>query len=96
MSTSRLTERVTDRAQTTVLSQKGQVVIPKKIRDDRGWEPGMRLVVEPTADGLTLRPLEATRAEGAASLLGIAGYRGPRRSLAEMEAAIAKGARRRP
>jgi AbrB family looped-hinge helix DNA binding protein len=81
---------------TTVLSQKGQVVIPKKLREQRGWEPGLRLAVEPTPDGLVLRPLEATRAEVAASLLGIVGYRGPRRSLADMEAAIRKGARGRP
>jgi AbrB family looped-hinge helix DNA binding protein len=81
-------------AKTTVLSQKGQVVIPKELRDGRGWEPGLRLVVEATAEGLTLRPLEASRADVAASLRGIMGYRGPRRSLADMEAAIRTGARR--
>jgi AbrB family looped-hinge helix DNA binding protein len=88
-------KRLTPRADTTVLSQKGQVVIPKRLRDERGWAPGLRLVVETTADGLTLRPVEATRADVAASLLGILGYSGPRRSLAEMEAAIRTGARRR-
>ena len=76
------------------MSQKGQIVIPKRIRSERGWEPGLRLVVETTLDGLTLRPLEATRVDVAASLLGILGYRGPRKSLADMEAGIRKGARR--
>jgi AbrB family looped-hinge helix DNA binding protein len=90
------TRNLTAGADTTVLSQKGQVVIPKKLREERGWEPGLRLAVEVTRDGLILRPLEATRAEAAASLLGIVGYHGPRRTLADMEAAIEKGARRRP
>jgi AbrB family looped-hinge helix DNA binding protein len=89
MSTKRLT------GGTTVLSQKGQVVIPKRLRNERGWEPGLRLVVEQTSEGLTLRPLEATRADVSTSLLGILGYHGPRRSLVDMEAAIRKGARRR-
>jgi AbrB family looped-hinge helix DNA binding protein len=87
-------KRLTDSGATTVLSQKGQVVIPKRIRQARGWEPGLRLVVEPTAEGLSLRPLQATRADVAASLLGAVGYRGPRRSLTEMEAGIRQGARR--
>ena len=90
------TKRLTPDIDTTVLSGKGQVVIPKRLRDERGWEPGLRLVVEATEQGLTLRPLEATRADAAARLLGIAGYHGPRRSLAEMQAGIRKGARRRP
>jgi AbrB family looped-hinge helix DNA binding protein len=88
-------KRLTTTADTTTLSQKGQVVIPKRLRAARGWEPGLRLVVEATADGLTLRPLAATRADVAASLLGAVDYRGPRRSLADMEAAIRTGARRR-
>lgn len=78
---------------TTRLSAKGQVVIPKTLRDGRGWEAGTELVVEPTADGLTLRPAHLTRAEAAESLLGCIGYRGPRRSIADMEGAIARGAR---
>ncbi len=82
------TKRLTSPAETTVLSRKGQVVIPKRLRDERGWEPGRRLIVEVTTQGLSLRPLDATRADVAADLLGAVGYRGPRRSLAEMEAAV--------
>ena len=87
-------KRLTAGGDTTVLSQKGQVVIPKRVRRERGWEPGLRLVVEPTSDGLTLRPLEATRVDVAASLRGVLRYRGPRKSLADMEAGIRTGARR--
>lgn len=88
------TKRLTVAGSTTVLSQKGQVVIPKSFRQDRGWLPGLRLVVESTPDGLSLRPLDAKRSEAASALLGCTGYRGPRRSLAEMEAAIRAGARK--
>jgi AbrB family looped-hinge helix DNA binding protein len=87
------TKRLTG-ATTTVLSEKGQVVIPKRFREDRGWLPGLRLVVESTRDGLSLRPLDARRSEAAAALLGCTGYRGPRRSLSDMEAAIRIGARK--
>ena len=85
---------LTQPSSTTVLSQKGQVVIPKSFREAYGWLPGLRLVVEATPDGLRLRPLDARRAETASGLLGCTGYEGPRRSLAQMEAAIRSGARK--
>ena len=41
----------------TRLTSKGQVVIPKAIRDRLKWKPGTRLGVEPTDDGaVVLRP----------------------------------------
>jgi AbrB family looped-hinge helix DNA binding protein len=43
------------RASTTVLSTKGQVILPKSIRDKKNWVPGARLTVEPTPDGVLLR-----------------------------------------
>jgi AbrB family looped-hinge helix DNA binding protein len=39
----------------TKLSAKGQVVIPKELRDRLAWEPGTALDVVETADGLVLR-----------------------------------------
>jgi AbrB family looped-hinge helix DNA binding protein len=77
----------------TRLSAKGQVVIPKTIRDASGWRPGLELIVEVTEDGVVLRPRALTRARAAEELLGCTGYRGPRRSLAEMSAAIAREAK---
>jgi AbrB family looped-hinge helix DNA binding protein len=95
MSSKMQTKRLTGgTGSTTVLSQKGQVVIPKRLREDRGWLPGLRLVVESTRDGLSLRPLDAKRSEAASALLGCTGYQGPRRSLSDMEAAIRAGARK--
>lgn len=43
---------------TTVVSTKGQVILPKAIRDSKGWGPGARLTVESTRDGVLLRPAE--------------------------------------
>jgi AbrB family looped-hinge helix DNA binding protein len=40
---------------TTVVSTKGQIVLPKAIREPRGWRAGSRLVFEDTAEGVLLR-----------------------------------------
>jgi AbrB family looped-hinge helix DNA binding protein len=40
---------------TTVLSTKGQVILPKSIRDEKNWGPGARLTVESTREGVLLR-----------------------------------------
>jgi AbrB family looped-hinge helix DNA binding protein len=42
----------------TVLSTKGQVILPKSIRDEKNWAPGARLTVESTHDGVLLRQAE--------------------------------------
>jgi AbrB family looped-hinge helix DNA binding protein len=42
--------------ETTRLSTKGQIVLPKSIRTPRSWEPGMEFTVEETPDGILLRP----------------------------------------
>lgn len=81
--------------ETTRVSAKGQVVIPKPIRDAQGWHAGVELVVEQTEDGVLLRPRASSRAQAAAGLLGCAGYRGRRRSLEEMEQAIVQVAKAR-
>ena len=42
--------------ETTRLSTKGQIVLPKGIRASRAWGPGTELTVEETGDGVLLRP----------------------------------------
>jgi AbrB family looped-hinge helix DNA binding protein len=77
----------------TRLSTKGQLSIPKTVRDRHGWEAGTELEIEDRGDCVVLRPvLEVPRTE-LEDLVGCTGYRGPRRSLGEMEEGIAKGAR---
>ena len=43
---------------TTRLSSKGQVIIPKMIRETRSWEPGQAFDVIETEEGVLLRPHE--------------------------------------
>lgn len=40
---------------TTKVSIKGQVLLPKTVRDRRGWNVGTELLVEDTEDGVVLR-----------------------------------------
>ena len=50
-------------AQTTV-STKGQIVLPKAIRDKRRWKAGMRLTVEERSDGVLLKPVDKKKKLG--------------------------------
>ncbi len=79
----------------TVISTKGQVILPKAIRDGRHWSAGTRLLVEETADGVLLReasPFPPTRPE---EVFGSLPSVGGAKTLEEMEAGIAAEARRR-
>ena len=42
--------------ETTRLSTKGQIILPKGIRDSRAWGPGTEFTVEETGEGILLRP----------------------------------------
>ena len=76
----------------TRLSSKGQLVLPKVLRERHGWKEGTEVEVEEVAGGVLLH--FAPPAEGATwdDLLGCVGYRGRRRSLAQMQEAVARGA----
>jgi len=83
-------------AQITTVSTKGQVILPKAIRDELHWGVGTRLVVEHTADGVLLKqelaPFPATRPE---DVFGCLAYHGKAKSIEEMNAGIAVEVRRR-
>ncbi|HWM90483.1 MAG TPA: AbrB/MazE/SpoVT family DNA-binding domain-containing protein [Thermoanaerobaculia bacterium] len=77
------------------LSTKGLLVVPKEIRQRHGWTEGMELVLEDRGDSILVRPARQLPETAHEDLVGCTGYRGPAKTLAEMEAAIAMGARRR-
>ncbi len=79
----------------TRLSSKGQVVLPKSVRQDRNWGPGTEFVVEQVSDGVLLRPVKAVQTGSVKDLLGCTGYRGPPVSLAQMDQGIARAVKYR-
>jgi AbrB family looped-hinge helix DNA binding protein len=80
---------------TTVISTKGQVILPKTIRDQRHWAAGTRLTVEDTPEGVLLKatPLFAQTKVG--SVFGSLRHNGPALTLDDMDKAIAQEAKRR-
>lgn len=80
---------------TTVISTKGQVILPKAIRDQRRWPAGTRLTVEDTPDGVLLKAAPAFHETAIDAVFGSMRYSGTALSLDEMDAAIAKEAKLR-
>jgi AbrB family looped-hinge helix DNA binding protein len=85
--------------QTTLLSSKGQVIIPKTLRDAHRWHAGTRLEVLETAEGILLKPVvDANKTALPAGLAAIRkriAHKGPAVSIEDMNAAVLRGAARR-
>jgi AbrB family looped-hinge helix DNA binding protein len=82
---------------TTKLSSKGQIVLPSVIRGARQWPAGTEFAVIDTPEGVLLKPLAPAprfAPTRLADIVGMAGYVGPRLSLADMDAAVAAEASR--
>lgn len=77
------------------LSSKGQLVLPKHIRVRRNLRPGMRLQLEETPEGLLLRPAQIFPPSTVKQVFGMAKSKVGKRSLQDMDTAIATEARRR-
>ena len=80
---------------TTTVSTKGQVILPKAIRQALRWEAGMRLTVESTPDGVLLKPMPEFPETRSEDVYGRLAPSGAPKSLAEMEAGVLAEARRR-
>lgn len=78
--------------ETTRLSSKGQIILPKSVRELHHWSAGMEFVIEDTPDGVMLRPVKSFSPTRLRDVIGCTGYAGPARSLEDMEAAIVEGA----
>jgi AbrB family looped-hinge helix DNA binding protein len=79
---------------TTLVSTKGQVILPKTIRDRRRWSAGTRLTVEETPDGVLLKAVPLFPATTIDEVVGILRYDGEALSLDDMDAAVAAEAKR--
>lgn len=80
---------------TTTVSTKGQVILPKAIRQRRRWDTGTRLTVEETEEGVLLKPAPLFAPTEIGSVFGSLAYSGKTKSIEEMDAAVADEAGRR-
>jgi AbrB family looped-hinge helix DNA binding protein len=80
---------------TTRVSTKGQIILPKAIRQHRRWEPGTRLIVEDTPDGVLLKPAPLFAPTRPEDVFGSLASKGPPKTLDEMDASILAEAQRR-
>jgi len=81
--------------QTTRLSTKGQIVLPKAIRISRAWGPGTEFTVEETRDGLLLRPASNFPETDLAQVAGCLRSKRKAKSAAQMLTAIDREVSRR-
>lgn len=78
-------------ALTTRLSTKGQIVLPRAVRQTHGWEPGTELTLEDSAGGVLIRAQKPSPAKSLDEVLAaLPKYKGKRKSIREMEVAISK------
>jgi len=80
---------------TTTVSTKGQIILPKAIRQRRNWAAGTRLVVEDTPDGVVLKAAPVFAPTRPGDVAGMLAYRGRPKTLEEMDAAITAEVKRR-
>jgi AbrB family looped-hinge helix DNA binding protein len=79
---------------TVTLSTKGQLILPKSIRQQRRWEAGTRFIVEETAEGVLLKPAPVFEHATPDEVFGSLKVSGPPKTLEEMDAGILAEARR--
>lgn len=79
----------------TTVSTKGQVILPKAIRQRRDWDAGTRLIVEETPEGVLLRQAPAFQPTPQGSAFGLLPYKGEPKTLDEMDAGVLAEADRR-
>lgn len=73
---------------TITLSSKGQIVIPKEIRDELRWQAGTRLTLVASASGITLKSQPSKGGRKLIDLIGILRKDGPVLSTADLCAPV--------
>ena len=75
--------------ETTRLSSKGQIILPKTVRDAHHWGPGTDFSVEDSGEGVLLRPVRTGQPGRLEDVVGCLPTKGPARNVEEMDDAIA-------
>lgn len=75
---------------TTRLSSKGQIIIPKAVRDAHGWREGMEFIVEDGPHGMIIKPRPVFAPTALDDVFGCLkdAYAGPAKTLEEMEQGV--------
>ena len=81
--------------ETTRLSTKGQIILPKSIRTARAWAPGTEFVVEETREGVLLRPAGRFPETTLDDVAGCLRFKGKAKTIPQMNAAIRREVKRR-
>jgi len=81
--------------ETTRLSTKGQIILPKGIRVARAWGPGTEFTVEETGDGVLLRPAARFPETDLDAVAGCLRSKRKSKTTAQMRAAIDREVARR-
>ena len=81
--------------ETTRLSTKGQIVLPKTIRTSRAWGPGTEFTVEATGEGILLRPAGRFSEADLDQVAGCLKFKHKSKTPAQMRTAIAREVLRR-
>lgn len=79
----------------TTLSSKGQIILPKSVRDNHRWAPGTEFSVEDTSNGVLLKPIKRVPASVLEKVAGCLAFSGPAVSLEQMDEAITLEAKER-
>ena len=74
--------------ETTKLSSKGQIILPKAIRAAHNWDTGIEFAVEDTPDGVLLRPLKPFLPTQLKDVYGCVASIGKAKSREDMDAGI--------
>lgn len=74
--------------ETTKLSSKGQVIIPKAFRNTHHWETGLELMVIDTGDGILLKPKAPFPATALTDVAGMLKSRVQPKTEEEIKAAL--------
>lgn len=77
--------------ESTKLSSKGQVVIPKNFRSAYRWETGQELVIIDTGDGILFKTKAPFNESNLSDVAGCLKYAGTAKTLADMEEAVNQG-----
>lgn len=73
---------------TITLSSKGQIVIPKEIRDQLHWHAGTQITLLPSASGVTLKAVPKKTGHRLEDLIGMLKHEGPPLSTEELCAQV--------